>query len=337
MPGELDTAGTNHEIATPHINKYAINERPNGLYGFQLFESSDKAFLVYITSGGQMKFVGLTDSSMNYTIDVTSFIRDEQYPRFLIVKDSLYFFKPKGKTITLAKITADFRLANAQVFQLKLDREGSDFYFMWNAGYANFNVTFPNVLMPYGKSFKRNYIDTTAYISYNLLTDHYNKIIKYPECYEHCNINGYQSAVLVKDQSIYCVFKKHDEVFQFDLEGNLIANSVMLHDCKLEEFDKGKKDNLAYVRKYQLLGEYNCQILINDKKDLMVIKKLKSEELSDQSGYEVFIFNANLEQCASVNLNRTLYPFTTFTYREGFLLFQEKLAAAFYYDSKNIN
>jgi hypothetical protein len=324
-------------IATPHVNHYILSRRPNGLYGFQLFKESADTFLVYITSDRIMNFVGLTDSSRNYSIDVSRYIAGEQYPRFSIVNDSVYFFNPKARTILLTKISGDFALLNEQVFKLQLDREGSGFYFMSNVGYANFYVTFPNVLMPYGFSSKRNFIDSTAYVSYNLLTNQYNKIIKYPKCYEKCSINGYQSMLLVNNEAIYCVFKKHDDIFKFNFKGNLIGSNQIAHNCKLEEFDKAKKQNLAYVRKYQLLGENNCQILMNNKGHLLLIKKLKSGALSDPSSYQGFIFNEKLQQLASVSLQHTVYPFTTFNYGNGFLLFQEKLATALYYDAQNIH
>lgn len=326
---------TEQKIVTKHINSFIKKQSPNALGGFHLVKKQDRAYFAFITNDAKLELLDLTDTSAHHSINIGHLLGGEKFASLYISNDTVCILRPAARTISISKVKDDFTLSKTTTYPLNLSHESAGFYFMSNPGFRNLTLLYPYVIFPYGNSRKKNNIEPTAYISYNLQTNDYRKIISYPECYQNCAVPGTQSMLAVNHHSIVCIFRNHESVNSYDLKGALVKHSAITHACRFEEFDKSKETDLSYVRKYQLLSENNTQVLTDSRGHLLILKRLKGDSMDQAASYETFILNDQLEQTGTVKIQHSIYPYASFEYGKGFLIFGERLENAYYYVVQN--
>jgi hypothetical protein len=325
------------EIETPHLGKIINSSRPNAFYGFHLLKKADNYFLMYVSGKSSLTLSHLRDTSIKYRLDLTSYFGSEQYPALSFLNDTICIFQPTSGMLSVLFISDSYGLTKLQTYHLNLpSKKRGDFYVMHNPGSTVLSLQYPFLLMAYGSRLQKNYIDSTAYLMYNLQSGKYRKMVNYPTCYKHCGVYNYQSHIATYSNKIYCVFEKHDDIYQFASDGNLMNTGEILHDCKLEEFDVSRKQDLAYVRKHQMTGESNVRMLADSNENLLIVKFLKSESLSSPRQYEGYIFDKHLNYLTPVRFHETIYPDAIMSYSDGFLAFSEDFNKAYYYVVKHL-
>lgn len=319
------------EINTGHIGRRILARPPNYFYGFQLMQKENKPLFVYLTTDSKLEITGLADSSLRFSIDVSHLVAGNSYRGMAFSNDSVFIFQPAERKLIILKLEDDFSVREAGKYDIKLRESETHFYYMANAGFSNMVVRYPYVLIPYGNSANENYIESTAYLLYNLQNGEYSKIVRYPDCYKNCDVRGYQGITVLTNGYLYCLFKKSDELFRYDDAGVLVGKGMLVHNCRFEAFDKSRSTDLAYVRKYQVTGESNMQLLEDGRNNLLVLKQSKSATLSSPKEYEVFLFNAQLEQLSSFKIRHPVSPYAAMRYQNGFLIFDANLEKTYHY------
>lgn len=324
------------EIHAPHVRRHVQAHHPNAYYGFHLLKKDGIHFFTYVTDSSTLELVHLADSTISYSINIKPLLSAERYAGLSITGDTVCIFQPKTRMMSIFSLTMNYAQGNVQTTKLNIpEKTAGSFYLMSNPGFKSIFLHYPYLLIPYGYTSRKNYIDSTAYLLYNLNSNASSKIVRYPSCYENCGVYDYQASIAVKNNALYCIFKKHDNIYRFSLNGDLIDGNQIIHDCRLEEFDNAKAKDLAYVRKHQLLGESNLQLLADDRANLLLIKQSKVDSLNAKRVYEAYVINNQLKQSVSFRFSEPIHPYAMMNYSGGFLVFTERLDKAYHYAVQN--
>jgi hypothetical protein len=320
------------EISTRHISRFIQQHKASIAHGLQLLEKEKEAYLACITEDKAIKLLSIKDSSIIYTIKLDGYAAIEQFSSFSLSGDTICILSPKATTLTMLGLTNDHSVKKLGSFKLNIGNIPGEAYVMFNPGAPAFALSYPHVFIRYGLRKGKNYIDTTAYLSYDLASNTYKKIIRYPSCFSDCAFYDYNSNIDVSNGSVYCLFKWHDAIYKYDASGTLAAEGLIAHECRFEPFDKSNEKNLAYVRKYLETSENNNKLLANGQGYVFVSKQLEKEDLKSPEVNEFFVFNAQLQQVRSFKSPVPVYPYAFFKYSAGFMYFNDSLTKAFYYE-----
>lgn len=324
-------------MATPHIRDFLQAHAVNIFYGLHLLNKGSNTFLLCIGRGDSLHLVSLEQAGAVHSRALNNLTALEQYSCVSVSGDTVCLFNPQQAKLSLVSIADDYSIKSLGSFTVDMRKIAPDAYVMSNPGFPALSLQYPYVYLRYGLRSAKKYIDSTAYVKYNINTGSYDKIIRYPSCFNNCSVYDYNSNIAVTNKGVYCLFKWHDDVLAYQPGGTLPAAEKRLqHDCRLKPFDMSRQSNLAYVRKYVATSESNNQLLADRSNNIFISKQLQREDLQSPLVNEFFVFDKDLRQINNFKSPAPVYPYAFFNYQQGFLFFNDSLSKAFYYEMEKL-
>ena len=321
------------EINTEQIFQILQKKKPDDIFGYHLVDDRLGYRFVFLNQFGQLDVFDFENLNNHWIIPFKNKVRPAEYYNSLFNKDTFHYVDLWGKKYFEYKIEKDSTFSLIDSLDFSKIQGFKNYYISTNLGAQSLSYKYPYILVPYGHNKKKNFIDTWAYLKINLKTKKVEKVIKYPECYQCSNIYDQNSTTVFNtDGSIICLFDQFDGLNYLSDDGKRDTISQLYHNCSYVAFDKSKEQNLAYVRKYLENGEKNIKLLIVNDIYHIVIKRNYKKELSDKSTYSIFVFDSRLNQIYSENIIHPVFTPAIFEYKKGFLIFNDSLSKAYYYD-----
>ena len=321
------------EINTEQIFQILHEKKSDDIFGYHLVANKLGYRFVFLNKFGQLEVFDFQNLNNHWVIPFKNIVRPAEYYNSLFSNDTFHYVDLWGKKYFEYKVERDSSFSLIDSIDLSKIQGFEHYYISTNLGTQSLAYKYPYILVPYGHNTKKNFIDTWAYLKINLQTKKVAKVIRYPECYQCSNIYDQNSTTVFNaDGSIICLFDQFDELHYLSTEEKRDTVFQLYHTCSFVAFDKSKEQNLAYIRKYLENGEKNIKVLnVNDIYHV-VIKRNFKKELTDKSTYSIFVFDSQFKQVYSENIFHPVFTPTIFEYKKGFLIFNDSLNKAYYYD-----
>ncbi len=158
------------------------------------------------------------------------------------------------------------------------------------------------------------------------------RIGRYPPLYYKEEMRFDDTYLTVdKTGNIYYVHSGFDSVYKIDSKGQVICQNVLYNFPKRDSYKPAKKQDIAFVRKYEAMNEKNCNIRLCQNKHIVVIKQLAQLSVLDKPAYRFFIFNTSLEKLFVSDALTDIIP-VVIENDKGFLLMDKNFKKIFCYE-----
>lgn len=317
------------ELNTSHIKSSLIVDSCNPVLGYHVAKVEKQVFFVFYSNRGNLVFVDLTDSSKKRLIPIKGV---NSMCGISISNDTLAILNYKSKRIAIFQITKDFTLNEISVIELGKEEQLSKLYLMVVPGRHLFKLHSPWLLVPFGNSTENNYIEQNSYLAINIITQQKNKILPFPNCYNRCYIRDTKSSIDFYHGNVFCIYNRFDSVYKYNLTKRNYHQAIIQHHCKFFDFDKTKKEDLAYIRTVDAINEVNLNLCISDGGIIGIVKKKGRLDFRDEVKLELHYFTANLDYVGYSDVPVFAHPYAFFSLGNEFLLFSEAFAKIIFYE-----
>lgn len=328
------------EIHTDSLSKLVYNNKYNGRFGLHLFRKDGTYFFAFLSKSGKLTQFDFDSNKVKKSIDVSNTLSVKDFYSALFINDTLYFINTsfiKGSENFyrkyILKDDGSVNLQDSLNISGELNCKNCDVYSKpLGQGMA---YQYPYLILRYGNSKTKNFIDSKVFLKINLEQKSIQRIVDYPDCYRCSFIYDRDVSVIFNNNGlIISLFNQYDKLFLFEPGANKSKSFSFGHDCKLRTFDESKEMNLAYVRKYLENGERNITLLNISNKYYVALKRLAKNSLAEKSSYSLFVFDSSFKQVYSEVIQHPVFTPGIFNYKNGFLMFNDSLSKAYYYDFK---
>lgn len=321
-------------IRTSHILDHLKISKPNVTFGFHLIAKNEDYFLTYISQDYHLILLDLFNENRTFSIESGELIKPNRVHVMFLSNDTIHLLNIKDKEYYQLQIIENRSLKKIYSFDFS-DKIKKNHFFMVNPGDETIEFRHPYLLIPYGNTSEKNYLDKKAYLRFNVINQTIEDIIDFPECYYECDIYDKDSRVeFDKDGDILCVFNKYPYVYKYTITDKNHAEFEISNEYQFVRFDKHKEKNLAYIRNYLLTDEKNVALLIDKKGNSLVIKRNKKVSLKDPYTWSFYLFDDNFKKVHTTTNVQSIHPLATFPYRDGYLIFNDSMNKASYYALK---
>jgi hypothetical protein len=160
-----------------------------------------------------------------------------------------------------------------------------------------------------------------------------DKIGFYPKNYFNPhNYNNHTFFTSDSKMNIIYIFEMHNLIVKLNKLGELLFSKEIDIENNFMEFDWDKESDLAYVRRHTLMSERNVKICALENDQILVLKKLKNDKIQMPSLFKYYVFDNMLNLLYSDTVRHKLNPLIISKYQNGFLLFNDNLTKAYYYE-----
>ncbi|RYE42887.1 MAG: hypothetical protein EOP48_23165, partial [Sphingobacteriales bacterium] len=301
-------------------------------FPFQHTSLGGEDYLVSFTDR-QLTFSHVFDSSKSVHIDLSlSFLG---FSNFLIaeVKDSnlyvldvdkhlfaSYSISLEEKKLTLVKI---FPIPAKPGFGISKERS------IYYHPLSTFEVLGSQLFLAYclpGKP-RENYLDKTAYVRFDMTYSpprEEEKLLRTPKRYLKGKSYFSKSTLAVlTDSTLLGGFEEDDSLYIYNVYKRSVTTATQFSGTTAyTDYPKNKRADLAFLRNYDATNERNLQMLVNQKKErILIIKRIKKADRTDEDHFEYYLLNFNLEVLAFNQFDQKIAPQFCFPFKNGFLLY----------------
>ncbi|MBI5859084.1 MAG: hypothetical protein HZB42_15730 [Sphingobacteriales bacterium] len=310
-------------------------------FGVHLVKLEEQCFLIYLDSALQISFRDFEDTSVNsdFKIDFSQTVSHLGYYSIRISGMNLYLLDISNRKLIKYLLRGkNIVKENSYDFENLFDWNYFSFRFQYN---NCFEVDSPYLYLPYAISKpEENYLDSTAYFRIGLENDKPNyyikdKILFYPKRFKKDLLRS-TYAILNKfnDSCFILGFENSDSLYLYNSKGNRVSKGIQFEgSSSFRSFKKSKSNDLSYIRWYDLTSEVICKILVNSQGDILTVKRQEREKLTSKIAYEFYLLNRTLNITGHSVFTHSVNPDFCFSYKKGFLVFNEDLTRTYYYEN----
>ena len=320
---------------TRWIPSLILKEKNNPRFPIKLIETHGKLFFSYVSNSSYLILASLLDSNEIYRIPISYYTSMSHHFLMDIIKDTIHLLDVKQKEYYQIELKDNFSLGNKKTFNLNNIGIDNDIYILTKTSGTQLNFIFPNLLIPYGKTQNKNYLDDRGLLKIDLSTNQFSKVIEFPEWYQSCNIYSERINFDLKDNYIYATFTNSGKIIKLNLDNNKIQFNSIPGSSSFRPFKKELEKNLAYVRQYEETIEKNSELLTLSGGGYVIVKKLPRESISEKIKVRVYLFDKeNKIQCYNLFEGESI-PFILKKYQSGFVILDVTLSNLLYYEVSN--
>lgn len=303
----------------------------------QFTEIKGKPFFCYFTKKLELKCKNILDTVEVFTINTSSFLKNRKRIIFLFQKDTLHFIDMSALEYHQFKFEND-SLKKIIEHNFTSDLEKNDFFIYRNTlSSSKFIFSYPHLILPYGSTTPKispSYMDSTAFLSYNLLSKKVEKIIKIPCVYKNNFLYTTDKMVVQLNNVIYATFSESDIISSFDIIKKKEQSFLISHNCNFQTFNLKKEQDLAYIRKFTNTNELNTNLLVDKKENIILLKHSYKERFSDTSSFQIFCYDKKLNQTFQDTIRHSVFTYGVFAFKAGFVIVDAVLKNFYYYEAK---
>ncbi len=304
----------------------------------QFTEISGKPFFCYFTKKLELKCKNILDTLEVFTFNTSSFLKNRKRIIFLFQKDTLHFIDMSSLEYHQFKVENN-SLKNISTHNFTSDLEKNNFFIFRNTlSSSKFTFSYPFLIIPYGTTnlkISPSYMDSTAFLSYNLLSKKIEKIIKIPCVYKNNFLYTTDKMLVQLNNVIYTAFSESDIISSFDLVKKNEQSVLISHKCNFQTFNLKKEQDLAYVRKFTNTNELNTNLLVDKKENIILLKHSFKKRFSDTSGFQIFCYDKKLNQTFQDTIRHSVFTYGVFPYKAGFAIVDAGLKNFYFYEAKS--
>lgn len=308
-------------------------------FGIHLYTDKDSNYLLTMDREKNIVLQSLSNST-KLTLSSLDFHQTGQLLPSRLVHDSLFVMDFDSNNLYL------FRVTPGKLVRLKKIHYGEVFDNWSESGfdtqhYEPFEVFNNTGYFPYRINVSgTNFTDTTTHIGIPLLDSvvNRNKIQRWlpaPTEYRKETVRNPHIFLKKMDDSI-CLegFGFVDTLHLYNYHTGLPVKKISFNKCsQFRKFKPKQVYDLAYVRWHDATTEENTKILVN-KNRILLIKRLRRNEITDTAKYEYYYFDKDLNLLKHNLFEHSIREEHCFVYKDGFLLFDNKLMKAYYYGTQ---
>lgn len=301
----------------------------------ELVENNNQSWICYLTqSKKKLLFINLHTGRDSFSIPIDTFI-EYSNSSFLFQDGILYIYDPYRSTISLKELSNQ-KLINLYTKQLPLFLEPNKYYLKQQVPFKIYGLYDPYVIINFGSLVDKK--NSYLHKNYNLMLlspglIKCKMIGKYPSDFFKRR-NYYTSSVFDIDmeENIIMTYELNNSIYKIDSYGNVLKESKVYLENSFLKFDWSKERDLSYVRKYSFATEKNIHLKCLDSNNNILIKQLPGNTILSNIKYQYIILDKNLKVRYTDNINFSCYPKMVMKYQNGFLLFNDHLTKAYYYE-----
>lgn len=333
--------------------KDSVSLKVNQSFLVQSVVNNNDTFLVTI-NGNYLSFTNLFNENRSFSINLketffgfSNYLYYKISDTFFYVLDAKFnLFKNQHVQQMLLTYKIDYNLkkliiSNISFLPMRLNFgivSDSDRVIRSNL-YSTIDIVKDKILLSYGiYNNKWHSFDNNSYMELNLKDTNAIEItlnLPVPEYYRKGK--SYSSIIWLTrfdDSLLINGFGSLDSIYLFNLNSNTILKRIKFSaSSDFDNFDNNKSMNLAYTRKFELTNEANVNFIVNKTSQrLLLIKRLKKQNINDTSVYEYYLFDKNLNTLAFNRFTQDVLPISCIPFRNGYLLLNRDRKKAYYYE-----
>lgn len=197
-------------------------------------------------------------------------------------------------------------------------------------------VIWPYLYISIGSnSNEKNHLDKFAFLQVNLEqpTLPGRKICRYQEEYLSRDLDHHDTFLKpIGTGDLFFASVSSDSIFVYEESGVLKHAGLLNSNKGYRKFDKARSRDLGYLRKHTVTNEVNLSVCAFGKNRIAILKKLRKDKITHPDKFDLYVVNSNLEVLAKYRIKHSVSPFICFSYLDGFLIFNEDLDKAYYYE-----
>jgi len=205
-----------------------------------------------------------------------------------------------------------------------------------------FEVKGNQLFLAYGIYNARSCLDTAAYLEIDLSkpNDHLliNKVFSYPKEYYRSYHYKTDTWLRFEDSSDqYIGFANNNTLYKASSSESGYSTISFEKQSAFRAFNWSRVNNLAYIRWFVITDESNDNAVILNNNTLLIIKRLRRNEITEECEYEYYILDRNMNTIHHNSFQQSIHPWFCYAWKNGFLVFSKKLDKAFYYETYELS
>lgn len=324
------------QVRIDSLAKLIEDEKYDPVFGYHFENKKEEYKFYFLSKEKELIEFDISRSSEKRRVSVKNIFPFNGYYTVLIRNDTIHYLSQHNSTYYQYKVNSGSSIQVIDSFDLRKNVKFKNCTINLLVGRLGLVYKWPFIWVQYGHLRKRNFIDSKAYFKINMIDKSLEKVIDYPSCY-HCSYQYLptSSLTILADNSAVCLFDHYDQIFVNPSNGAINESINLIHRCEMETYNKEKKHDLAYTRKYLENAEANIGLLNISDRYLVAIKREKKESLSNKPVHSIFVFDMNYRQIYSEEIPYSLGRSPVFFNSEnGIVLFNDSLNKAYFYDFK---
>lgn len=307
-------------------------------FGSHLIEQQKATYLVYLNNYQKIIFVNLNDSLDKPEIDFMQYISGCKVFDARLDSAFLYFWNHDNKTFTVFLHNKGRLLEVKKQYNLSKILDWNQYYIKYQPG-NTFAIVYPALYLAYGiYNPGTTFLDSTAYLKINLFDSLRNysiaKVGPQPVATRKGLYYEYDSFISqIGDSELVIGYRSYDSVYK--LNGNtsqVVGKNSFSDNSGFLKFDRKQEPDLSYVREYSQTTELNINNIFLNNKNLLIVKRLKTNDIYDKKFYELYILNSDLKVVLNKAIADNINPHFLYAYSKGFLCLDSSLSKALYYE-----
>jgi hypothetical protein len=253
--------------------------------------------------------------------------------------DTFNLFISEQKMLYRFCLNEQFKISYFKTFDFKKVINEKKYFFRFNVA-QGFKIIPPYAYIPFGSTSSWNdFMDKKAYFKISLVDSICKPIKVFNTCKEYLsNLRNNKDTYLVElnDKSCVYMYRTVDRLSVFNLDMNETTTAEIKFNPASEyiNFDYSQTKDLGYVRWYEITNESNEAVLKTNDGKIVVMKRVKREKIADSTHYEYLIIDPskNYSVTSFARFQNNIYPQYSYPYKKGFIVFDENLIKAYYYE-----
>ncbi len=309
------------------------------IFGVHLINYDSSNYIVFLDSNFRLNFKEVnTNRLKDFSIDCEKYFSIPKYFSVRFSGASMYLLDSSDSTLYQYKFNRDSIYIETS-YDLKRFVDLKNFYVKFQL-YNSFEIFYPTVYLSYGNyDSKSSFLDNASYIKMNLLDSlsirsSICNALLYPVVFRKKKYRNSNTFLVKADSSTFFYgFASLDSIYLYDfLNDSILKRSEFNQSSSYRKYNKKKATDFSYLRWYDETGEINFKMLADRKGNCLILKRQQKERLTDIDVYEYFFLNNDLKVLYHNIFPYNLNPHYCFNYENGFLIFNQELTKAFYYE-----
>ncbi len=328
---------------TINLQRNLLNRKTDVYFGIQNVSNEDGSFFVSFAAN-KFRFENLFDSSKSFTLNCSEiFLGFSEFLVAKIDKTNLYILDGEKKVVIFYKLNYKTQKAVLEKYYIIPDKLELDFSKSRSIRFTvkdPFVINDSNLFICYSinNAVENNFLDDNAYLLVNMYDSLLNEFIPdlpIPDRYK--KYNNYSANTFLKvinDSLLLYGFGAYDSLYIYNKKSNALTKRIdFSNNSNYRDFIRKKSKDLGYVRRFELTDELNENIIINEKaRRILIIKRLRKENINDSSTYVYYLLNNSLEVLAFNKFEKAILPNYSMPYKDGFFIADESKKIGYYYE-----
>jgi hypothetical protein len=317
-------------IQTPHItNSKRLYKNYSGFRpGF--IKKGDNYYFSYL-SGSDLIFISIMDSSKIFRFHQFFVAGNGNTYLTHFSGDTIHVVDIQLKKYSQLKVSDDFRVIETNSVYLKNVIKSSKVYLYANIYGNQLAFKHPYLAIPYGVTNKKNLVDSTAILLFDVNTNKVKNIIKFPSCFKCKYFYTEYVQPQLYGENIYALFSFYNGFVSYNLTDESTKWKILPNSVGYNQFDKKKSQNLAYVRNYLSTTEQNVFGGAVSDNRYIIIKKRETDNIQNGPSYIIYSYKTDSITCIN-DLRKDLLPGMSFKFKNGIIIPNKNFSELFYYE-----